>query len=260
MQPCRNCFTTPPVFVVDTARNDVICTHCGSIQSARHVEQVVATRACSSTSGEIATGYQDDHHREVAPADRILARVVEYYAPILDATQREIDRTMAIIADAKNGLRVLKPLADTVVSVLILVKRELRTGHNISVACAEDLTGRKLGARLVHVTKALRTNNAKEYVEMIPMVVSQLGFPGKYEKFLRTIYLHVLNNNIFGNSTNSKRRPTRGTVFAAVVYRFFMANRSKSSFKDKVDIDYIALITQTTTSNILRCIEKENNT
>jgi hypothetical protein len=161
-----------------------------------------------------------------------------------------MDRASAIISSA--GLRMLKPLANTVVSVLVLMKRENRTGQGMSIAQAETLSGLRLGARLVRVTTALRTNNSKDHLEMIPMIVSQLGFPGRYEKYMRAVLLRCLNSN---NTPGNQRRPTRGSLFAVVVYRFFEANREKSQFKDRIDIDYIASITQTTASNIQRCIQ-----
>lgn len=184
--------------------------------------------------------------------DKSIRKLAQHYGLLLDASDPEIDRCCSLF-DQNPSIRLYKPISATVVVVIVLLKRERGHMTDLSLRSVESLTGMRLGERIIHVANDLNMDTIQDPTGMIPMVISRLGLPQRYNKFLKSIYLQKFKQMQTGEYS---RRPTRATIFAAVVYKFFRANMQKSSFKDKVTIDFIAEITQTTVTNIRRLLEE----
>ena len=250
---CKNCFSDN-CFNVDFSRNDVICTVCGAVQSNIMAEQMITQRYIGAMLSDGSQPFEfSDCIRLHAPVgDKTIRKLAQHYGLLLDASEPEIDRCCSLF-DKNPAIRVYKPISATVASVLVLLKRERGHMADLSLRSVESLSGMRLGERIIHVANDLNMDTIKDPSDMIPMVISRLGLPQRYNKFLKSIYLRKFTQMQTGDYS---RRPTRATIFAAVVYKFFRANMQKSSFKDKVTIDFIAEITQTTVTNIKRLLEE----
>jgi hypothetical protein len=185
--------------------------------------------------------------------DKFLRKLTREYGLLLDASDVEIDRCCSLF-DQNPSIRLYKPISATVAAIFVLLKREKGHMADMNLRRVETLIGIRLGERIIHVANDLNMDTIKDPTDMIPMVISRLGLPQRYNKFLKSIYLRKFHQTQSGEYS---RRPTRATIFAAVVYKFFRANMEKSMFRDKVTIDFVAEITQTTVTNIRRLIEED---
>ena len=261
MKRCKVCMSENKDFVVDVSRNDVICRICGAVQMAVPVDACVSVRHACSTTGDISSMVEFtttvSRLHGTNDEDRLVVKLVREFGGLLDASDSEIANTISLFT--KNiSLRMFKPISTTVVAVLVILKRENGTLAEFNVRKVEELTRVRIGDRLVKVANVLSRDTIKDPVQMIPMVISRIGLPQRYNKFLKSIYIRKLDYYT-KNVAENARRPSRSTVFAVVVYMFFQANKEKSTFGSKVDIDFIAEITQTTVTNIKRFITDQNN-
>jgi len=245
-------------FVVDTTRNDVICVRCGAVQDHIRAENVVSMRHSCSTTGEISNACEfvttcTRPNKTTGKVDVVVSKLIKQYGEMMDSTENEMVHTSTLITKHPR-VRQMKPIAATVVATMVLLKRENNTMAEFNIRKIEKMTGLKLGDRLVRIANEYNRDTIKDPVLMIPMVVSRLGLPQRYNKFLKSIYFRKLDQ--FQKQEDDVRRPNRSTIFAVVVYRFFEANKEKSSFRDKINIDFIAEITHTTTANIRRFLNE----
>lgn len=261
MRKCKNCFFEDRTsFIVDVTRDDVICTRCGAVQDHIQSECVISKRLPCTTTGDITSACEfvttvSMPNRTTEKVDKRVCKLTKQYGVLLDATDHEMDHTIALIKKHPY-VRSMKPIAASVVATLVLLKRENNTMAEFNIRKVEEITNLRLGDRLVRIANEYQRDSIKDPVTMIPMVISRLGLPQRYNKYLKTIYLRKYD--YFQKLEKTQRRPNRSTIFAVVVYMFFNANRNKSDFKDKIDIDFIAEITQTTTANIQRFLAEYN--
>ena len=182
-----------------------------------------------------------------------LRQLTREYGLLLDASDVEIDRCCSLF-EQNPSIRLYKPIAATVAAILVLLKRKKGQMPDMSLRSVETLIGIRLGERIIRVANDLNMDTIKDPIDMIPMVISRLGIPQRYTKFLKSIYIRKFQKT---QTSEYSRRPTRATIFAAVVYKFFRANMEKSIFKDKVTIEFVAEITQTTVTNIKRLLDED---
>ena len=247
-QSCRTLLPNGQQFVHDVRSNDWICTLCGAVvsrymygdQEHTYSDTVPVDSSLSTSATRLeARGHQRLMDRAFPASKRLdtLYAQLGTLATQLDCSDGVLSRAKVMIEKFPDLLKV-RPHNHMLMAVLIVAKRSY--GHYVNVKHVSTLLNvDDLGKTVITTCTIMGLSQRSTPESHIPYFTALMGFRYRFNRFIKKLYLQARRKN---GSIGSD------TLLALVLYKFFMANRTKTTVD--CTIEFIAKITHTSLSSL----------